>query len=189
MRGARSALGRIFPAVRAYTYCTMENKFVVVKFNRRDILSYILYGFVPAILGAAVGIFADTAGYARLKLPPLAVPASAFSAIWGGLFVLSGWASYLVIRDTRAMNVKKFDRSVVAYFISLAMNYLWPFIFFNLGFHLLAALWLLLYCGVCVYFSLRFFKINKNAGLMTIPQLVWILYCLYLNVAILITSL
>ena len=163
----------------------MENKFVVVKLNRRDILSYLLFGFAPAILGGVIGIFISSESYSALKLPPLSAPAPVFSAVWAALFVLTGWASYIVIRATRMMNIKKLDKSVAAYFISLAMNFIWPLIFFNLNMQLLAAVWLLLYFAVCLYFTVRFFRINKNAGMMALPLLVWILYCAYINIAVL----
>jgi len=136
----------------------------------------------------ALALLADTGVYSHMKLPPLAAPAPVFAAVWAALLVLSGWASYLVIRATRAENLKRFDKSVIWYFVSLAVNFAWPFIFFNLNMYLVASVWSIGYLLLFGWVALKFLKIHKNAGLMMIPQFAWIVYCTYLTIAVFVMS-
>ena len=117
-----------------------------------------------------------------VKKPPLAPPRWLFPVAWTVLYVLMGIASYLVY-VSKAPSVKK-NSALSVYVISLIFNFAWSPIFFNLenylfAFVLLCALWLLV-----VITTVKFFGINKTAGILMLPYVLWVTFAGYLNYGI-----
>ena len=83
--------------------------------------------------------------FEMVNKPPLSPPGWLFPVVWTILYVLMGIASYLVLTSG-----KPDDIALKAYGIQLAVNFMWPILFFNLNLYLfsfiwLVALWLLVY--------------------------------------------
>lgn len=118
--------------------------------------------------------------YRTLYKPPLAPPGWLFPIVWTILFILMGVAAYLVyISDSPDKNT-----ALRLYLIQLVVNVGWSFIFFQLNAYLLAFTWLLLLFFLVYLTAKEFYKINKTAGYLMIPYLLWIIYAGYINLAI-----
>ena len=57
-------------------------------------------------------------------------------------------------------------------------------IFFNLGWYLVAFLWLIALWILILVTALRFSRINKTAGWLLAPYLAWVAFAGYLNLGI-----
>lgn len=114
--------------------------------------------------------------------PPLAPPKWLFPAAWTVLYVLMGIASYSVFTADAPAGKKR--ASLIVYAISLAFNFLWSIIFFNLDNYLLAFVWLCALWLLIVIVTVQFFGISKKAGRLMLPYILWVSFAGYLNYGI-----
>ena len=124
--------------------------------------------------------------YPTLNKPSFNPPNWLFAPVWTSLYILIGIAAYLVW--TRRDKIIHFPRTVAIYSIQLILNLAWSFIFFYLhevGFALFEILILL---TVIIVNALLFYKINKWAGLMFIPYILWVSFASFLTYNIFILN-
>lgn len=114
--------------------------------------------------------------------PPLAPPKWLFPAAWTVLYVLMGIASYSVFTADAPAGKKR--ASLIVYAISLAFNFLWSIIFFNLDNYLLAFVWLCALWLLIVIATVQFFGIRRTAGWLMLPYILWVSFAGYLNYGI-----
>lgn len=120
--------------------------------------------------------------YMSFVKPPLSPPAWLFPVVWTILYILMGISAYLVYQSKEGENEK--ERALSIYTFQLFFNFLWSIVFFNfrnylLAFVVIVVLWLL------IFEMIRSFKrINKWAGYLQIPYLLWVSFASYLNIAI-----
>ncbi len=117
--------------------------------------------------------------YPTLNKPSFNPPNWLFGPVWTSLYILIGIAAYLVWmkRD----EIAHVPRTVAIYFIQLILNLGWSFIFFYLheiGFALAEILMLL---AVIILNAVLFYRINKWAGLIFIPYILWVSFAAFLN--------
>lgn len=133
----------------------------------------LLAGGLAALLGGETATL-----YGRLESPPLAPPGWVFPVVWTILYVLMGIAAGIVAKsgdeDSR--------QAMALYYLQLGLNVLWPLIFFRFEWITLAAVWLLLLTAAVYTAWMRFRAINKVAGWLLVPYLLWCLFALYLNI-------
>ena len=114
--------------------------------------------------------------------PPLAPPAWAFPVVWSILYILMGiGAARVYLREPSSDALKIFG-------INLAINFFWSIIFFNLRAFGFAFIWLLLLLAVVIVMTVKFFRIDKVAGYLQIPYIIWLLLAGYLNLFIFLTN-
>ena len=138
----------------------------------------------PLLVGALSGFLTrnNMVLYQVLIKPPLAPPGFIFPIVWSILYLLMGIASLLIIRkDIHKPNVKD---AMNYFWIQLALNFLWPIVFFNLhalllAFFVLLIMWL--FVGIC---TAKFYRINHIAGWLMVPLLLWTTFAGYLNLAV-----
>jgi len=124
--------------------------------------------------------------YPTLNKPSFNPPNWLFAPVWTTLYLLIGIAAYLVW--TKRNQIVHFPRTVAIYFIQLILNLAWSFIFFYLheiGFAL-AEIILLLF--VIVINAVIFYRIDKWAGLIFIPYILWVSFASFLTYNILILN-
>jgi len=90
-----------------------------------------------------------------------------------------GIAAYLVFQEKPQSKT-----ALVLYFVQLAVNFIWPLIFFNMqaylfAFAVLVILWLLV-----LVTTVLFFKISRSAGWLMLPYLLWLTFAGYLNLGV-----
>lgn len=112
----------------------------------------------------------------NLVLPNLYPPKILFPIVWTIL--------YIIMSITVTLATKDDDTPFIIYFIQLVVNSLWTVIFFFLKLRLLAAIWIGILIILVITMIYKFYQKNKLAGLLNIPYLMWLIFALYLNVAI-----
>lgn len=118
--------------------------------------------------------------YAALRLPPLSPPGWLFGVVWPVLFALMAAAAWLVYKSGRES-----ARGALFWFaVQLAVNFVWPIIFFRLGLFWAAALTIVVLDALVAYTIYRFSKISVGAVCLMLPYLAWILFATYLNVGV-----
>ncbi len=110
--------------------------------------------------------------------PALSPPMWLFPVVWTILFTLMGISAARVYKKGGTRN------ELILYAISLAINFFWPVIFFNMRDYMFAFVWLAVLWIWVVYTAYRFYKADKAAGLLMLPYILWLTFALYLNYAI-----
>ena len=131
-------------------------------------------------LGALLGGGMDT--YQTLHQPPLSPPGWLFPIVWTILYLLMGWASYRILVSDAPREERK--KALTFYGIQLFLNFLWPVVFFGLGWYW-AAFILLLALWVMIYLTMHLFGlIDDTAENLLIPYLLWVTFAGYLNLGV-----
>ena len=139
---------------------------------------------IPLVLGALSGFMARDGmkAFASLQKPPLTPPGWVFPVIWTILYAMMGYASYLVYTSGESEGTVR--AALAAYGVSLAVNLLWPQLFFAQGAYM-AAFLLLCALFVLVLWTARLFgALVPKAGALLVPYLLWLVYAGYLNLGI-----
>jgi benzodiazapine receptor len=121
--------------------------------------------------------------YPTLNKPSFTPPNAVFPIAWSTLYILMGVAAGMVWAriDFEKELVKK---GLTFFAIQFALNMLWSYLFFGLKNPMVALveiilLWLMIYE---TWFVFR--KIEKIAGWLMVPYLLWVTYATALNAAI-----
>ncbi len=121
--------------------------------------------------------------YILLNKPELAPPNWVFAPVWTILYLMMGFAFYLVWKNKKPKKI-----AIYFFIIQLIFNAIWSPAFF--GFHkILIALIIIIILDILVIFTIYFFfRINKHASFLLIPYLIWILFASFLNYQFLILN-
>lgn len=117
-----------------------------------------------------------------IRKPALSPPAWLFPVVWTILYTLMGIASYRVVSSDAAP--KEIRGALIFYALQLFFNFLWSIVFFNLEAYLFAFIWLILLWALILITTVRFFRIDRRAGWLMVPYLLWVAFAGYLNYAI-----
>ena len=140
------------------------------------LISLLIYLGTGVIAGFLT--FKSMEQYQEMYRPPLSPPGWVFPVVWLILYALMGIAAYRIyMKDPKAEVLK-------LYLIQLAVNFLWPILFFNFGWQLFAVVWLLLLWYLVLVMIKEFAKIDEGAAKLMIPYLIWLTFASYLNIAI-----
>ncbi|MBQ2661275.1 MAG: tryptophan-rich sensory protein [Clostridia bacterium] len=115
--------------------------------------------------------------YTEFEKPFLSPPSIVFPIVWTILYFLMAISAYMIYESDHAD--KKIALAI--YGIQLLVNFVWPFIFFGGQYFLFAFIWLLLLIVATASMIFVFYRINKKAGLLQLPYLLWLLFAAYLN--------
>jgi tryptophan-rich sensory protein len=144
----------------------------------------VLIGFLALTLG--VGILAGLvtepkipSWYSPLAKPSFSPPNGVFAPVWTTLYIL------MAIAGWRVWRVTDFNALPMLYWLmQLALNFAWPLIFFG-AHQLLAALIEIAMLWIAVLITtVAFFRIDRIAGWLFVPYLLWVSFASALNFAI-----
>jgi len=118
--------------------------------------------------------------YPTLIKPSFNPPNWAFPLAWTTLFIFMGIAAGLVWDK---IEIKKEDvqNALLFFFIQLALNALWSILFFGLKNPLLALIEIILLWLMIYETYMKFNKIDKIAGYLFVPYLLWVSFAMILN--------
>ena len=120
--------------------------------------------------------------FSQLNQPPLSPPGWLFPIVWTILYLVMGFASWLVLTSGKPhMQIKGALR---IYGLQLAVNFFWSIIFFSLRRYLFAFFWLLLLWVLIIATMVRFYRIRQLAGELLLAYFLWVTFAGYLNFAI-----
>ena len=139
---------------------------------------------VSLLISLGTGVIAgfltsrSTEKYQEMYHPPLSPPGWIFPIVWLILYTLMGISAYRIyMKNPKAEALK-------LYLIQLAVNFLWSIFFFNLGWQLFAAVWILLLWYLVFLLIKEFARIDPGAAKLLIPYLIWLTFAAYLNIVI-----
>jgi len=152
--------------------------------NKKYILALIIFLLIT-FLAAFVGNFFTMPNiptwYASLNKPSFSPPNWLFGPVWTILYILMAVSAFLVWKKGEEPRIKS---SLFFYFAQLLLNTAWSIAFFGLhnpfrGFLVIIALWFMI-----VLTMVEFWKIEKAAGILFIPYILWVTFAAILNFAV-----
>ena len=141
--------------------------------------------FIVSVVGAeligSIGVIFTSPNintwYASLIKPGFNPPNWLFAPAWTILFFLMGWAFYLIWTNKS----KNKSSAYWAFAIQFLLNIVWSAIFFglklpNIAFFEIVILWLAI-----LWTIIEFYKVNKTAGYLLVPYILWVSFASILN--------
>lgn len=134
--------------------------------------------FIPLFIGGLAGglTVAGSGLYQNIALPDFAPPGWVFPAVWTALYALMGLSSYFAYTSLTG----KSRLWKVLYAITLALNFIWPFLFFKWRVFMLSFLVILLMWAVGFVLARELFARKTVAGILFLPYMAWLSFAAYL---------
>lgn len=150
--------------------------------NIKLFIGCILLCEAVGLVGSVFTIPAIPTWYAMLVKPSFSPPNYLFGPVWTTLYALMGISLYLVISNKKQVISNKQRIKAVNIFVAqLTLNAIWSPVFFGLK-DLLFALVIIIALLFSIFLTIREFgKINKTAGYLLYPYLVWVAFATILN--------
>lgn len=118
---------------------------------------------------------------AAVVQPPLSPPRAVFPIVWSALYALMGVGAACVYLTPAS---ERRTRSLLLFFVQLALNFVWSFLFFQLQAFGFSFFWLLALWGFILRMTFSFHRVHPTAALLQIPYLLWVAFAGYLNGAV-----
>lgn len=155
------------------TYFSRQKQFL-------GLIAWFVLSFAASFVGAIASIQAKSF-YGLLSQPVWAPPPWLFGPVWTVLYAMMAVAAWLVWRN-RGIQANR--NALILFLTQLAFNALWSWLFFSwkLGAWALAdiaLLWVLILATM-----VSFWRVNKLAGALLIPYLLWVTFAAALNHAL-----
>ena len=153
--------------------------------KKKSILTLVAW-YIPTLI---VQYFAATVTmdnlepwYTNLTKAAWNPPPWVFGPVWTLLYVMMAIAVWTVYSTEGSKKEKMLAYAL--YFAQLLLNAFWSVLFFGWGLYGWSALEIFLLIATVLWMTIHYYRINKNAGLLLLPYLAWIIYASTLNVAI-----
>ena len=152
------------------------------KIHYPSLTFFILIPQLAGLIGSLATIPAIKSWYVYLNKPFFTPPGWLFGPAWTLLYLLMGLSAYLIYQ--KGFKDEKVKHALYLFAVQLGLNTLWSFIFF--GFKLpLPAFAEIVVLWVFIFLTIKaFLKLDKTAGYLMVPYLVWVTYASLLNFAI-----
>lgn len=135
----------------------------------------------PLAVGVAASLLTADGmrAWAAMPKPPLSPPGWIFPVVWTLLYLLMGLASWYITGAAASEDLRQMALSLYA--VQLSANFLWPLLFFGLGRYWLAFAWLLVLLALVLAAWDRFRRLDRRAGALLVPYVLWLCFAAYLN--------
>jgi len=152
--------------------------------DRRQLGVLLLIIILTEALGFLSGFSAmsNQGLYENLIKPTFSPPGLVFPIIWSILYLLMAIAFYRIWLSGKAG--KDVRSAMKYYFFQFGLNLMWTVIFFRFKLYGLAFIELLLMLIFILLTTFQFYKIDKIAGLLMIPYIIWVSFAGILNYTI-----
>lgn len=142
-----------------------------------------IYAIFLLVTGAVGGFsaFLTSMGmesYKAVEKPSLTPPDIVFPIVWTVLFILMAISA---ARIWMTDNSRLRNRAIMVYGWQLFFNFFWSILFFNFQAYGLAFLWIIGLWIMILMMIVRFYNLDKTAGLLQVPYLLWVSFAAYLN--------
>ena len=137
--------------------------------------------FAAAAIGSLFTASSVKTWYPALVKPVGNPPAWVFGPVWSTLYLLMATAAWLVWRQRESDGAWM---ALVFFFVQLALNAAWSFIFFGLRRPGTAVAEILILLAAIVATAMRFRPISRLAFWLMVPYIAWVSYATFLNFGI-----
>ncbi len=146
---------------------------------------FIAICFAVAAIGGAVTATSVGTWYQTLNKPFFTPPDWVFAPVWNALYMMMALAAFQVWRQSDNEQQREERNTALTYFgVQLALNLFWSFIFFGAQAIGAAFFEIIALLVAIVMTTVHFWKIDRRAGLLFLPYLMWSGYATVLNGAI-----
>ncbi|MFA5318436.1 MAG: TspO/MBR family protein [Patescibacteria group bacterium] len=133
---------------------------------------------IAAILGSLATTPNIQGWYSGINKPSFNPPNWIFGPVWTILFVLMGISLYLIWAEKTKINKTS---AYLFFYLQLVFNVVWSVLFFGLhnplyAFVEIIFLWIFILLNI-----IFFYKINKLAGWLLLPYILWVSFAAFLN--------
>lgn len=122
------------------------------------------------------------AAYLALEKPFFAPPPWLFAPVWTALYIMMGIAVYRIFRQGWKKPENK--QALILFAVQLFFNVIWTQLFFGWQMRGLALIDILLLLGVLVPVTIRFYKLDRVAGWLLVPYVLWTAFAAVLNASV-----
>jgi benzodiazapine receptor len=137
---------------------------------------------IAGVLGSAATLPNIPSWYQGLAKPPLTPPNAIFGPTWTILYLMMAVAIWRVL--SRRGDRPGRARAVAAYFVQLALNAAWSWVFFALRSPVLGLV-VIVALLVAIVTTIRLFAgIDRVAAWLLAPYLAWVAFASYLNAGV-----
>ena len=119
--------------------------------------------------------------YQNLNKPFLTPPSQVFAPVWTILYILMTVSLVIYIKTPTNKSKKA---GLVLFFVQLALNILWPFVFFEAEYIELAAVICILLIVIMLMVFRIFYSVSKSAAMLLVPYLIWLCLATYLSIEV-----
>jgi len=120
--------------------------------------------------------------YAALNKPSFNPPSWIFAPVWGILYILMGVSLYLIWK--RGTKTKKVRDAIYVFGVQLFLNAIWSPIFFGAKSIFFALIVIILMWVYIIRTIGAFIRVDRTAGYLLYPYLVWVSFAAILNFSI-----
>jgi translocator protein len=149
--------------------------------NTSDIIKLVVSIGLPLAVGAIAGMYTSAAvpeWYANLNRPSFNPPGWVFGPVWTVLYILMGISLFLIWKEEPG---QARNWAIGVFFVQLALNFAWSFIFFYSKMIGPALLEIIVLWITIVIMLLLFYRIRPLAAYINIPYLLWVSFATALN--------
>lgn len=150
--------------------------------GKMKVFPLIILTLAPLIGGAIIGYLTKDytkAVFSTIQKPAFSPPAILFPIVWTILYLLMGFSLYRIYMHREVG--ENIGAAFFFFIIQLLLNYLWPLIFFSLRLYGLAFIELVILFIFVVITFVKFYRIDKLAGVLLIPYIIWLIFAGVLN--------
>lgn len=151
------------------------------KINSGKLLVSVMIPLVAGFLGSVFTTPAVRDWYPVINKPTWNPPSWLFGPVWTTLFIMMGVAFYLVWSKKMSQKVRV---ALKMFAVQLVFNILWSVFFFGMGNFWLAFGEILVLWAFILLTIFKFRKVDKTAGVLLVPYILWVTFAAYLNLTI-----
>jgi tryptophan-rich sensory protein len=148
----------------------------------RAALRLLAFLLVPLLVGAGSGFVTTGAvrdWYPTLVRPSFAPPSWVFGPVWTALYLMMGFAAWLVWRKAGSDPAGRVALGLFA--VQLVLNGLWSLLFFGLRAPGLALIEIVVLWVAIAAMRRGFWRVDAAAGWLLVPYLAWVTFATALN--------
>jgi tryptophan-rich sensory protein len=146
--------------------------------GRLALISVIAIELMGGLSGWLANSGYGNAWFDSLRKPAFMPPGPAFGIVWPVLYALIGIAVAMIIAEPSS---PRRQAALTLFFIQLALNFAWSPIFFAAHDIQLANIVIFVMAVVAAIAARLFLKMRREAGLLMIPYLAWLVFAATLN--------
>ena len=128
-------------------------------------------GFLSSILGKV------STEFDKFEKPTWTPPGIVFPIVWSILYILMGISSYIIYES----NTSYKKDALKVYALNIFINGLWSILFFRFKLFLVSFITIIILIILTILMIIKYYRINKVAGLLQLPYLIWLTVALVLN--------
>jgi tryptophan-rich sensory protein len=143
-----------------------------------NLIIWIVTCLVAGILGTIL-TSPNTQWFANLIKPSFQPPNWLFGPVWTLLYILMGIAIWLIGKQGFKTKIEK--QALYLFITQLFLNSMWSLVYFGMQ-QIFGALILIIFIWIFILLTIIWFnKINKIAGFLLLPYILWVSFATVLN--------